>query len=1206
MGSQTEVNNMVSALVTGHYNAVIVQVLAYMDNSTASHGAHWKSTIVPWSSRVKSSFDPLAYLCTQAHANGIEVHAWLGGSGAAMYRVSTTWPPAGNTTLAAHPEWFIAPYTNSEGNAVATVDSLYALDMGSPDVQEYIVSIVKELVTNYPIDGINWDDELNNVGYNAGFGYPAYSQSNYPRSGLARYRINTGVTGTPVNTDSAWADYRRRFKNELMARVQAEIQSIKTNPRQPLRHTTAALAYSPVPSSCDFTTSAPYTYYCDWAGMLRNGFVDAVIPQTYSSSTFNTWADRIAACWQYNRHVYPGIGAYLTNNARIASAIGYTRSKGLKGNSIYSYAVPNSAASSDWWAYAAANVYTNVVTTPPMPWRNSATATEGIVWGRVQDFKTGLYLDDATVTVVGGPTVKTDGNGYFVATLVPTTAAGTARWTTASKTGMVSQSTNAIALAGDIVRYNFLLNAPSSGVPDAPSGLIATAVSSSQINLSWTDNATNETTYIVARGGISGGPYIDVASLSSNAVAYTNTGLSASTPYFYVVRATNSAGFSADSPEASATTPSGPATPPSISVPPAGRTIFAGESAHFSVVADGTPPLTYQWRLNGAILSDATKSTFTLSNVATDQAGDYSVVITNAAGAITSVVATLTVEPAMNVGGWKLLWSLAPYSRPYLTTNSLPYERGMAHNPVTRRLLVASRNGPHVYALDAGTGADQHELSVSGVSGGTYALLMIGVADDGVVYAGNLTTAGTTTAFKLYRWANDESVTVPVVAYSGDPGAGNSQRWGDTLDVRGAGASTQVILGSRAGNVVAVLTTTDGTNFTSRLIAVADAPTGAFGLGMGFGVGNTFWGKATSQNLRQVSFDLVAGTGTTIRSHGSSDVPASVAPLGVDTALGVLGGVNVAAAGAGNNFRLYNLAPAIPVLIVSTNFASDNENTASGTGAVDFDYDRAFALGANNGLVALQLLPAAVATAPIITAQPQDQTVNAGQSALFAVTATGTAPLAYQWRFNGLPIADATESRFTTNSVQAGSAGLYSAVVTNSAGSATSSNAVLTVNVPPTIDVPPQSLSVKWSSNATFTVHAAGTAPLSYQWHFRSADLAGATTSSFTRANAMDADAGEYSVTVTNVAGNTNSAPATLTILPPQPAHFESITRLPDGRVLLYWTGEPGWSYNLQSCTNVNFMDWSWLGLISSSNGWFGFVDDDATNNVQRFYRTTQ
>src|SRR5262245_7363697 len=72
MGSSNEVNTMVSTLASGHYNALIVQVLGYMDNTGAnSHGAHWKSSILPWSPRVKSNFDPLTYLCQQAHANGI-------------------------------------------------------------------------------------------------------------------------------------------------------------------------------------------------------------------------------------------------------------------------------------------------------------------------------------------------------------------------------------------------------------------------------------------------------------------------------------------------------------------------------------------------------------------------------------------------------------------------------------------------------------------------------------------------------------------------------------------------------------------------------------------------------------------------------------------------------------------------------------------------------------------------------------------------------------------------------------------------------------------------------------------------------------------------------------------------------------------------------------------------------------------------------
>src|SRR3954468_19914055 len=136
MQNSSQVNTMVSKLVAGHYNAVIVQVLAYMDNTPSSHGAYWKSNILPRSGYVTSTFDPLAYLCQQAHANGIEVHAWLGGSGGGMYRVSTAWPPAGNSILAAHPEWMMVPQANSEGGSVVALGSNFLLDMGSPDAQE--------------------------------------------------------------------------------------------------------------------------------------------------------------------------------------------------------------------------------------------------------------------------------------------------------------------------------------------------------------------------------------------------------------------------------------------------------------------------------------------------------------------------------------------------------------------------------------------------------------------------------------------------------------------------------------------------------------------------------------------------------------------------------------------------------------------------------------------------------------------------------------------------------------------------------------------------------------------------------------------------------------------------------------------------------------------------------------------------------------
>jgi sugar lactone lactonase YvrE len=178
-----------------------------------------------------------------------------------------------------------------------------------------------------------------------------------------------------------------------------------------------------------------------------------------------------------------------------------------------------------------------------------------------------------------------------------------------------------------------------------------------------------------------------------------------------------------------------------------------------------------------------------------------------------------------------------------------------------------------------------------------------------------------------------------------------------------------------------------------------------------------------------------------------------------------------------------------------------------------------------------------VILAPIITNQPQSLTINQGSSATFSVAASGTAPFSYQWAFGGTNISGATASSYTKSNAQPSDSGNYSVLVSNSAGSATSSNAVLTVNpvpTPPSFTSQPQNQIVGQGSNATFTVTAAGSTPLYFQWIFNGTNLAGATASSYTVVNAQASNAGSYTVTVTNLYGSTNSSSATLTvILPP-------------------------------------------------------------------------
>ncbi len=167
---------------------------------------------------------------------------------------------------------------------------------------------------------------------------------------------------------------------------------------------------------------------------------------------------------------------------------------------------------------------------------------------------------------------------------------------------------------------------------------------------------------------------------------------------------------------------------------------------------------------------------------------------------------------------------------------------------------------------------------------------------------------------------------------------------------------------------------------------------------------------------------------------------------------------------------------------------------------------------------------------PAIMDQPLSEAVPAGSNATFSVEADGSAPLSYQWLMNGAALAGATDSSFTRTNVQTADAGVYSVQVVNAAGSVLSSNAMLIVLEPPVITAQPLPMAVAAGSDATFSVEANGSAPLSYQWLLNGATIAGATDSSYTRTNLQTADAGVYSVQVTNPAGTALSSDAWLTV----------------------------------------------------------------------------
>ncbi len=184
------------------------------------------------------------------------------------------------------------------------------------------------------------------------------------------------------------------------------------------------------------------------------------------------------------------------------------------------------------------------------------------------------------------------------------------------------------------------------------------------------------------------------------------------------------------------------------------------------------------------------------------------------------------------------------------------------------------------------------------------------------------------------------------------------------------------------------------------------------------------------------------------------------------------------------------------------------------------------------------LMVTAAAVAPSITTQPASQTVSAGQPATFSVSATGTAPLKYQWSKNGAAISGATSSSYTTPATSASDGNAkFTVTVTNSVNTATSNAATLTVNVPPSISGQPANQNVNVGQTAKFSVAATGSGTLSYQWKKNGTAVSGATSPSYTTpaTSASDNNA-QFTVTVTDMVSSVTSNAATLTVNSPSTA----------------------------------------------------------------------
>ncbi|MGZ4963228.1 MAG: beta strand repeat-containing protein, partial [Limisphaerales bacterium] len=612
---------------------------------------------------------------------------------------------------------------------------------------------------------------------------------------------------------------------------------------------------------------------------------------------------------------------------------------------------------------------------------------------------------------------------------------------------------------------------------------------------------------------------------------------------------------------------------PNIWSLPSDQTVSTGTNLTLSANVAGVQPITYQWFLNGAAIAGATNSTFAKTNVQSTDMGNYTLLVSNVYGAVLSDPTSVQLDSVV-----------------VFADN---FESGSISNWTTV------------------SGATALKISTNQSHSGTYSAI------------------ATNSAAKMFRsfGAEIEGHSLATFWIYDDQGA--QTRWfGDVRNYSGGGFASgslqqQLAIGLYATN----FGTTTGdligealdTNSYQGQIFAGDS-TGYFNLNDSPFQRTNGWHKFQIERqddpttidywiddnvYREISG--AAGTtwdSTTIGSMGSGtnggnvwfddvkieyldppDILTNPASQTVDAGANVT--FKVVATGNIRSFQwLKNgalIAGATKSTFTVTNAqqeATYNVLVANGIGVSESD-DATLTLNDK----------------PTILVQPQSRTVPAGASFALSVSATGSpSNLAYQWRKNGIAVNSATTSDFVFLDCTNTSAGTYTVVITNIAGAITSAVAVVTItNSLPIITSQPTSATINLGANATFFVASSGSQPRTYRWRFNGANIAGATNSFYRRAAVQAADAGSYSVVVSNSFAAVTSSNVTLALnFPPV------ITTQPTSQTIA--AGDTG-VFNLQA-TGTAPLTYQWyVQFAGQSSGFLPLFGYDTSTNV--FFQPT-
>jgi hypothetical protein len=611
--------------------------------------------------------------------------------------------------------------------------------------------------------------------------------------------------------------------------------------------------------------------------------------------------------------------------------------------------------------------------------------------------------------------------------------------------------------------------------------------------------------------------------------------------------------------------------PPNITSQPQDLVVVTGDPAVFSVTATGTAPLYYQWRKNGTSITGATASIYRLAATTTNDAAGYDVVVRNNWGSVTSSLATLTVyvspwfsrQPtnltatagsdailtveAQGIPAPALQWyfgnsALDGETAPTLSLPNVRFSQagtyyclatnaiGSAASTAVSLVVICPSITLSPASLPGGTLGDAYAQSL-GASGGSapYAYLVVsGILPSGLGLSSSGVLSGTPAVIGNFNF---------IVRATDINGCFGSRAY--TLSVTGVPPAITLQPQSRTN----VMGTDAGFSVTAS---------GTIPLAYQWQFNGAAIPGATASNLVRSAVSFAdAGAYRVVVTNVVGALTSTVATLTVVCPSVTLSPASVPAAMVGSAFSqtLSANGGAAPYVYsvesgsVAPGLGLSPGGVLSGTPTAVGSFSFVVRATDNNGCVGSQPYSLVVTgSPPLITLQPQSRTNAPGTTAAFSVTATGTGPLSYQWRLGGVGLVDdgritgATTATLQVASVQPGDAGNYTVIISNAAGVVTSAIARLTVTGPPTITTQPASLSVMVGADVSFSVSASGTLPLSYQWQFNGAGIAGASASSLLLTNVQLANAGNYLVVVTNVAGSVTSAVASLTVtLSPQP-----------------------------------------------------------------------